>query len=344
MSMRDSINEALDAVAEEDETQNYDETEQEVITSAAEETSETQAADVTGDDTGASDDTKPDDLALESEEKSGDSIKAPIDWGPEEREQWSKIPRNLQEKVMSREKELNTLMQTTVDARKTHGDFEQLSNKYGSVLSGVIGDTPMEAVGNLFNTVANLRMGSTIQKAQIIADLITDFGVDVSTLDSAIVGAAPPAGQQQNADIEAIVAQRMAPFEAQMGQQKALETQQETQRQDAAMSEVQEFAKDAEFLADVRNDMADLIDMTSKRGGTITMKQAYDKACMLNPQIQAVLTQRAQHKVLTGNKNSIASKREAASSISGSRVGNGAGVEGSMRETLSSAWDNQGKI
>lgn len=361
-SMRDSLNEALDAAAEEDETQDFEETQQEVDTSAAEETTETQASEEKGtetDDKGAetdatleagskdtstSDDAKPDNTTVESKEVSGDSIKAPMDWGPQEREQWSKIPRNLQEKVMGREKELNTLMQTTVDARKTHSEFEQLSTKYGSVLSGVAGDTPMAAVNNLFDTVANLRMGSPNQKAQIIADLIGSFEVDINTLDSALVGAAPTADQQQSSAIEAAVNERMKPFEERMGRDNQYRQQQETQQQDAAVGEVQKFAETAEFLSDVRHDMADLIDMTSARGGTITIEQAYAKACALNPQIQSVINQRAKTEALTGGKNTMASKREAASSLNGSRVGVGAGADGSMRDTIASAWDNQDKV
>ena len=360
MNMRDAINGALDAAAEKDENQDFDESPQVVETSAAEETPEhgdyakldiddqTAEADTSiapdvelaaSPDTSKADEGEPAPQAL-----SGDSIKAPMDWGPQEREQWSKIPRNLQEKVMGREKELNTLMQTTVEARKTHTEFEQLANKYGSVLSGVAGDTPMAAAGNLFDTVANLRMGSPIQKAQIIADLISNFGVDINTLDSALVGAAPTADQSQQAQIEALVAQRMKPFEDQMGQESAYRQQQETKKQETAISDVQDFAKTAEFLSDVRHDMADLIDMTSARGGTITMEQAYAKACALNPQIQAVIAQRAKQTALTGGQTTMASKRAAASSLNGSRVGVGGNAEGSMRDTISSAWDSQYKI
>ena len=366
MSMRDELSAAMDLAAKDDDTQDYEETQQEIDTyEAGEETEEKTGEEEEGLETSGeapksedSDDSKTlgdasnsdiaaaDDTTDKKQEKSGDSIKAPMDWGPAEREQWSKIPRNLQEKVMGREKELNTLMQNTADARRTHSDFEQLSNKYGSVLSGVIGATPMEAVGNLFNTVANLRMGSPIQKAQIIADLIGDFGVDVGTLDSALVGAAPTADQQHNAEIEAIIKERLAPFEAQMGQQHALSQQQETQRQDRAMSEVKQFSEtdSGEFLNDVRHDMADFIDMASARGQDMTLKQAYDKAVAINPQIQSVLAQRVQHERLTGGKNSIAAKREAASSISGARVGVSGSESTTMRGALENAWDSQGKI
>lgn len=357
--MRESINAALDANAEDDDNQNYDETPQE-IDYAAEETAETETGEEEGTSTDddstepteptASDDTATGDLegdkpAAVEAKPNGDSIKAPIDWGPQDREAWSKIPRHLQEKVMSREKELNTMLQTTADARKTHEQFGNLTQQYGAVLSGIGGDTPMETTKALFDTVANLRMGTPIQKAQTIADLINSFGVDINTLDSALVGQPPPQQSQQNSQIEQMLAERLAPFEAMMGQQNALQQQQEQQKQDAAISEVQQFAGDAEFLSDVRMDMADFIDMASARGQTMTIKEAYDKACAINPQIQAVLAQRAQRAKLTGSNNDMASKRLAGSSIVGNKGGSGGGGNsGSMRDMISAAWDGQNKI
>ena len=246
---------------------------------------------------------------------------------------------------MSREKELNTMLQTTAEARKTHEQFGQLSQQYGSVLACIGGDTPMESTKALFDTVANLRMGSPIQKAQTIADLISSFGVDINTLDSALVGAAPAPEQQQSSQMEAMLAERLAPFEAMMGQQNALRQQEETQREQNAVSEVQQFSQNAEFLSDVRMDMADFIDMASARGQTMTIQQAYDKACAINPQIQTVLAQRTQRAKLTGSNNDMASKRLASSSIVGNKGGSGTGgTSGSMRDMISAAWDGQNKI
>jgi hypothetical protein len=364
--MREALNLALDSVADKDETQNYDETPQ--VIDAAEETAEAETSEeesdigadiksasetadtsdkATSDGTSDSDTNGTDDDALKSEAGSGDSIKAPMDWGPQEREQWSKIPRNLQEKVMGREKELNTLLQSTVEARKTHGEFEQLSNRYGAAMSSIAGNTPMERVSSLFDTVSNLRTGSTIQKAQIIADMISSFDVDINTLDSAIVGAAPSPQNQQQSDIEKMISDRFAPFEEQLGQQNAYKQQQETQQQEAAVSEVQKFAEspEGEFLGDVRYDMADLIDMASARGQNLTMQEAYAKACILNPEIQATLKAREQTARLTGGRNTIAGKRAAASSIVGDKGGVGGGSNNlTMRDTISEAWDSGNKI
>ena len=351
-SMRDDLNAALDA-----DGGDFDETIQEVTEDAG--VSEVSDDEVVEDVEAANTSEETEEIvetevqATENEvveakdtKLTGDSIKAPIDWGPKEREDWSKIPRHLQEKVMSREKELNTMMQTTADARRTHKEFADLAQQYGSVLSGVMGDTPMETTKTLFNTVANLRMGSPIQKAQIIADMINDFGVDVHTLDSAIVGAAPSQEQQQSSQFDQMLNKRLEPFEQMMGQQNAYMKQQATQRTQAADNEVVEFGKNAEFLGDVRNDMADLIEMAAKRGQSMTMQEAYGKACTLNPQIVKVMQDRHQREQLTGNSNNMASKHLAASSVNGRQIGGGGGGQCnlSMHDTIASAWDNQNKI
>lgn len=366
-SMRDELNAALDAVANKDDTQDFDETPQEIIADEPTDESTTESGESVEDgdseerETGKTAVEKAvktaeaakqsgDDKAetnAESTESVGqnDSIKAPIDWGPKDRESWSKIPRHLQEKVMSREKELNTLMQSTVEARKTHEAFNQLSTKYGAALSGVAGSNPIEVAGNLFNTVANLRMGSPIQKAQIIADMISDFGVDINTLDSAIVGQPAPAYTQEQDRVERLLAERLAPFEQMLGQQNAYAQQQKTQVQEAANREVQEFSQQAEFLNDVRHDMADLVDMAAKRGYNMPLKEAYDKACAFNPEVSAIMNERQKRASLTANNNSIASKRNAASSVNGRQIGGGgANPNASIRDSIASAWDSQGKI
>ncbi len=378
MGMREDLNAALDSTQADDDTQNFEETRQEVLgdeeagttggdTGASDDGTTSTDADAGGDGSPTSTDTPAadanenpvepnDDQAAEgkkpaasseasAEPASNDSIKAPIDWSPKEREAWSKIPRNLQEKVMAREKQMGEMMQSTSEARKTHEAFGKLTQQYGAVLSGIEGNNPIEQAGNLFNTVANLRMGSPIQKAQIIADMINDFGVDINTLDSAIVGQAPPAEQQESDRIDQLVAERMKPFEAMMGQQNAYKEQQATQVQEAANTEIKAFADNAEFINDVRHDMADFLEMADKRGQQMTVQEAYDKACMLKPEIQTVLNERKQRAALTASNNTIASKKNAASSVNGRQVGGGGGSSAaSMRDTIANAWDNQDKL
>jgi hypothetical protein len=349
--MRDSLNAAFDAVDED-----YEETEQTV------ESADEPVTEVDEPVTASNDDTPVENVGTEAKEpvekveteakepvetasEGTRSIKAPIDWSPKEREDWSRIPPHLQTKIKEREQATQDLMQETASARKTHKDFSALAQQYGSVLSGVAGNTPMEAVGNLFDTVANLRMGSEVQKAQTIANLIETFGVDIGALDSQLSGQMP-AQPDQNAEMNRMFDERMAPMTQYMQQMQRQERQSAQNMQNTALNEVKSFADsgNAEFLNDVRMDMADLIDMSAKRGQSMTMEQAYQKACAIHPQISGVLSQRAAQDKLTGGNNNMAAKREAASSITGSRIGVNAGNGSlSLRDQISSAWDAQGE-
>jgi hypothetical protein len=229
-------------------------------------------------------------------------------------------------------------MNETAQARQTHGQFTQLANTYGAVLSGVAGNSPMEAVENLFSTVANLRMGNPIQKAQIISDLVSDYGVDIHALDAALTGTMP--AQDSNAHLESMIDQRMAPMNQFLQSQQQSIASQQQQVVQAAQQEVGQFSQNAEFFQDVRNDMADLVEMASSRGVHMSMDDAYNKACSLNPQIQGVLAERAKHQQLTGSRNSMESKRRASSGLSGGRIGNdGASGGMSMRQQIANAWD-----
>ena len=331
-SMRDDLNAALEEAGED-----YEETLQTVD---GEDAAPPEAeVEETATETSTPDPTKAEtEAAPETEDTDNKSIKAPIDWSPKEREDWSKIPRHLQDKIMQREAATSTLMNETAQARQTHGQFTQLANTYGAVLSGVAGNSPMEAVENLFSTVANLRMGNPIQKAQIISDLVSDYGVDIHALDAALTGTMP--AQDSNAHLESMIDQRMAPVNQFLQSQQQSAANQQQQVVQAAQQEVGQFSQNAEFFQDVRNDMADLVEMASSRGVHMSMDDAYNKACSLNPQIQGVLAERAKHQQLTGGRNSMESKRRASSGLSGGRIGNdGASGGMSMRQQIANAWD-----
>tara|TARA_R110000851_G_scaffold288960_2_gene443093 strand:- start:3402 stop:4466 length:1065 start_codon:yes stop_codon:yes gene_type:complete len=351
-SIRDYLNEAMDAseddleetpqVVERDEEPEPDELENS-LENEGESEGEAEATPAEAEATPAEAEATP----AEGDEKPDTrSLKAPIDWSPKEREDWSRIPPHLQAKIKEREQSTQNLMQETSEARRTHKEFSELTNKYGAVLSGAVkGDTPMQAVQGLFDTVANLRMGNPVQKAQIVADLIESFGVDIRALDSQLSGSMPDPNDPSSR-IDELVNQRLAPYQEHLQQMEYQKTQQTQQVQQEATQEVQSFAESgkAEFLNDVRHDMADMIDAAYRRGVNMPMQEAYQKACAVHPQISQIMQQRDKQQQITGGNNNMQSKRLAASSITGSRVGvNTPSGNMSIRDTISSAWDSQGE-
>ena len=267
-----------------------------------------------------------------------DSAKAPVDWSPKERESWSKIPRHLQEKILTREKEMAETIAGTGEARKLQNHFQQLSQAYAPVLAAEGVQHPMQAVESLFKTVAQLRMGSPVQKAEEVARLIQYYGIDINALDNVLVG--QPVGDPQQNQLEQMLEQKLAPMNQFMNQIGQAQQTQQQQGHDQAIDEVKQFAEKAEFLDVLRNDMADIIDLAAKRGEQLDLQTAYKRACAGNSEISEILEKRASDARIMGNNNNLAAKRNAASSISGSQIGTGGGGGAmSLREQLMASVD-----
>lgn len=277
-----------------------------------------------------------------AEDNTQDSVKAPLDWSPKQRESWSKVPRPIQDKIIAREQEAAQAMAGTADARKTHDRFSQLANSYAPVLAAEGVNTPMEAVEGLFKTAANLRMGTPETKARQIAQMIKHYGVDVQALDSVLVGEAPQ--QNQNAQFEQMIDQRMAPINQVFEQLTQMQQNKQQQVQQQANHSVEDFGAKAEFLNDVRMDMADLIDMAAKQGRQLSLQDAYDRACTLNPEISKVLEDRKNQERILGSNSTMSAKRNAASGLNGRMTGGGGSASNvSIRDAIANAWDEAGQ-
>ena len=267
------------------------------------------------------------------------SAKAPVGWSPKARELWSKVPPEVQAQVHEREAQVEEVLRNTTNARGTHDFIGKLASSYAPVMAAEGVNNPLQAIDGLFKTVAELRMGSPEQKATRMAAMIQHYGIDITALDNALVGKAPQ--PSENSAMEHMINEKMAPVNELLSnlQNRQQENRQQTAEQ--ANRAVAEFQ--GEFLSDVRNDMADLIDMASARGQSMTLQDAYDKAVLLRPEIQEVLTKRQADEALLGKNNLLSSKREAAGSLSGRQHSDGRGGGGamSMRDTIEGAWNDQ---
>lgn len=124
--------------------------------------------------------------------------------------------------------------------------------------------------------------------------------------------------------------------------QATQQAQQQAQQRvtETANNEVDAFSKDAknEFYRDVREDMADLLDLAAKRGYEMTLKDAYDRACAARPDIAGVIAAR-------GAAVDHVKKRVASKSITGAPSGTTVASEASsLRESIASAWENSGRV
>ena len=262
-------------------------------------------------------------------------LPAPVGLPPAAREAWNETPPAMQEAVAARERQFAQGIQSYAENAQRAQAMDQSLQPFQQYFA-MNGGNPAQQISDLLQTASILQMGSPVQKAETVANLIGQFGIDVSALDQILVGNAPPEGAVAEGHIQQHVQQAMAPYQQMLnnlGQQQRMSDQQVTVETQAA---VDAFSKDPanEFYLDVRSEMADIVEMVTNRGEIISLAEAYKRACALNPQVQAVVASRAQNA-------SLANKRQASKPILSSP--SAAEVVGTahdtMRGSIDAAWD-----
>jgi hypothetical protein len=181
---------------------------------------------------------------------------------------------------------------------------------------------PLQAIDNMMSTAARLRTGTGPETATLIAQLVNQFGVGrfgkqfIETLDSALAGQAPRVDPTQQA-VQQAIQQQLAPVQQFMSQfQQAQNSQRERVTQEA-YGEVQSFLDQAEFGEDVREEMADIIELGQRRGRSVTIQEAYQQACMANPEVRAALQSRARQRGAQASSGAVQRAKAAAVSVTG---------------------------
>jgi hypothetical protein len=260
--------------------------------------------------------------------------KAPVGWSPTSREQWATLPPELKTQISKREQEVNNVLQNTSEARKFHGGFTKAMEPYQQLMQSEGVNDPMQAVTGLMNTAQVLSTGNPQQKAAKLAQMVSHYGIDIGALDDVLTAQmnGQEAPQHQNAPIDDALAQRLAPMEQMFNKFQQQQNAQQDQQRASIQSEVSQFEAKSEFIGDVRQDMADVMEMASNRGQVISLQQAYDKACAMNPEIGKVIAQRQQQK-------DLGLKARASVGVHGTLGGDIAANEmGSLRDELERNW------
>ena len=280
------------------------------------------------------------------QEKAGEPApktdKAPAGWSPTAREEWGGLSDTVKQQVMKREREAQQAMDNSAQARRGMNDFNQMLEPFKQSMISSGYSNPFEAITEVLNTEATLRHGTPQDKAGMVAQLIQGYGVDIQALDSLLAG--QPVQPSENATIEQLIDKRMQPVNQMLNQINQAEQQNQIRTQQAATAEVENFQANAEFLNEVRMDMADLMDMAAKRGQTMTLEQAYEKACAINPEVSAVISQRSQQQKIMGTHNTAQQKKAASVSLTGQPAGAGGGLPSNMslRDSIAAAWNEAG--
>ncbi len=262
----------------------------------------------------------------------------PASWNAEARELWKDLPKKARDYIQLREQQVAQGLEKHRQNAERAKSMDRSLAPYQQLFAMNGGAKPV--IEGLLQTGASLQMGSPMQQAQTVANIIKRFGVDVQTLDSLLVGEEAPEQVRNQDQIQQAVQQALTPYQQQMQQFQMAQQQAAQQTEHQAQTELQQFANDPnnKFFPQVRNRMADLFDLAEQNGERLTLQEAYDRACYMDPTLRQQLIQQQ-------SSSNLGRKRKAAASVAGSPRGTSAPAQPEdIRGTIEQAWEQAGRM
>lgn len=270
--------------------------------------------------------------------------RAPQSWKGEAKKVWAELPLNVRQEVIRRERDATKLLQDTAEARQKAESFQGALAPHMDRINAMYQGNPITAINNLLGVERILVNGDPAAKVQLVANMIKHFGVDIRSLDKALVGEPVTPEVEQQSTLERLLEQKLAPLQQFIqNQQQAQQAQLAKQEQEAAHT-VESMALDPKYpyFNEVRSDMADLIDLAAKKGLYLSLEQAYSRAVRMNDDVYQASSERESSQAATQaalQAHQAAQKAKgAAVSVSGapSMPGGNQGNPADLRGTIAS--------
>jgi len=227
----------------------------------------------------------------------------------------------VRSEVARREAEVQRTLQETSEVRKFAEQLSRVVAPYQAFIKAE-NSNPLQAIDNLMGTAARLRTGTAPELAALMAGMVRQFGVGrfgnqfIEALDSALAGEVPQINTQQ-AQMQQAIQQQLAPVTQFMAQMEQAKAEQEERNNAQAEYEVEQFLERAEFGEDVRDTMADLIQVAKWHNRKLSLREAYRQACFSNDRICKVLDSRAKQRGTQQLTGAAQRAKAAAVSVSG---------------------------
>lgn len=224
-----------------------------------------------------------------------DTNRAPSSWKPAERAEYATLSPVVKAAIHRRESEMAAGAQQLVPDAQFGRSIRSAVEPYRMLIEAE-GGTPERAIGQLLKTAALFRVGTNEQKAQAIAGLVQQFGIDMRVL--------VPQGQQPNGQTppQQFRDPRFDQFLANQQREAAAATQREQhaleQTVDQWMSEVDENGAPVRpYLPDVIQEMSAMLPQIKASNPALTnaqaLEEAYKRAIWANPEVRTVLQREA---------------------------------------------------
>jgi hypothetical protein len=262
-----------------------------------------------------------------------DSVKAPGTWNPQAREKWATLPNEVKQEVWKREREASRALTVSSEARRFQNEFQQAMQPYLGFIAAE-NSTPLQAVDYMMRTGAILRVGTAEQKANTIAEVIKRHGVDLELLDTLLAGQQPQNNPQMA--IQEAIRQQLSPVMQMLQEQRQFAQQHDEVLNQEAATELEQFAASHEFYWDVKDDMAEIMELAMRRGRPISLTDAYDRATLLvEPVRRTIESRKAAETARNATRVAQNAKRSASSVTPSNEAGTTVSVPGdSLRAAI----------
>lgn len=286
----------------------------------------------------------------QTEDRQVNADRPPQAWKPAQKAKWAALDPDIRQEVLRREHETTRVLNDSAQARQLAQAFNNEVQPYMARLNSMNAH-PLVAVRELLKADHLLTTAPPTQRAQYMAKLITDYGVDIQALDAALSGRVQqdPA-EQLNAKVDQLLQQRLAPFQQFLSAQQQQQRAQQQQQQAEIAQAVESMASDAKYpyFDQVRETMADIIELGITRNRTVSIETAYNQAVAMDPIVSQEAATRAATEAQATAAAKLNGRAQRALNASVSVGGAPSGVVGgtpsanNRRATIAAAFDAVG--
>ena len=209
----------------------------------------------------------------------------PASWKGDARSEWNKLPLPVRQEVLRRERDIDNQLRQYAGLKGFSDEYARMVQPYLPRMQS-LGMNPITAAKNLFEADRVLSSASKVGRAEYLAKIIQDYDIDIPTLDSVLSGRVTQQNEPQSV-IQREIERALQPVLGFMQQQQNQQRSVEMQQQQKADEMVGNMATDPNFpyYEELREDMADMIDLAAARGLALTLPQAYARAAAAHPEI-----------------------------------------------------------
>lgn len=262
--------------------------------------------------------------------------KAPLGWGPTRDALWAKTPPEVRSVISKREYEAQNAMSQAGRVRQIAEEYHQVIMPFENIIRSM-NTTPREALTNVMQTATALIVGTQAQKCAVITEMVQRYGVDLPQLDTMLTAALKDPNKLSHIGGNPVpqpLDPRLQPLFAMEERLRNAEIQKHENLKAEAATIIQSVQNEP-YFEDVKAEIADIMEISANRGYIMTLKEAYTKACQLNPEVNKLIAKT----VVKTPINAVARARRAASTVKGSPGGAVTNGVADRRAALEAAWD-----